>query len=331
MDDEGSDAVKLPRRTLLRLAAGAVALPALRHAAFAADYPARPVHIVVGYPAGAAPDIVARLLAQWLAERLGQQFVVDNRPGAASNIGTEIVTKATPDGYTLLVAVSTNAINATLYSNLSFNFVRDLVPVAGIGLTPFIVVVNPQFPAKSIPELIAYTKANPGKVNMATSGVGTGPHIAAELFQTMTGATFVHVPYRGNYMSDLLGGQVPMSFAPIGTVIEYVRDGRMRALGVTPATRTAALPDVPAIAEFVPGYEAAGWYGIVVPKGTPADVVDKLASATLASVADDKLQTRLITLGVEPKPMTTAAFGKFIADETAKWGKVIRDANIKPE
>ena len=323
--------MKLPRRTLLRLAAGAVALPALRRAAVAADYPARPVHIVVGYPPGAAPDIVARLLAQWLAERLGQQFVVDNRPGAASNIGTEIVTKATPDGYTLLVAVSTNAINATLYSNLSFNFVRDLVPVAGIGLTPFIVVVNPQFPAKSIPELIAYAKANPGKVNMATSGVGTGPHIAAELFQTMTGATFVHVPYRGNYMSDLLGGQVPMSFAPIGTVIEYVRAGRMRALGVTPATRTAALPDVPAIAEFVPGYAAAGWYGIVVPKGTPADIIDRLASATLASVADEKLQARLLTLGVEPKPMTTAVFGTFIADETAKWGKVIRDANIKPE
>ncbi len=321
----------LARRAVLRLVAGAALLPSISLTASAADYPARPVHLVVGYPPGAAPDIVARLLAQWLGERLGQQFVVDNRLGAASNIGTELVTKATPDGYTALVAVSTNTINATLYSNLSFNFARDLAPVAGVGLTPFIVVTNPQFPAKSIPELIAYAKANPGKVNMATSGVGTGPHIAAELFQTMTGATFVHVPYRGNYMPDLLSGQVPMSFAPLGTVIEYVRDGRMRALGVTPVTRSVALPDVPAIGEFVPGFEAAGWYGIVVPKGTPADVIDKLQSATLASVADAKLQARLLTLGVEPKPMTTAAFGQFISDETAKWGKVIRDANIKPE
>jgi tripartite-type tricarboxylate transporter receptor subunit TctC len=289
------------------------------------------VHIVAAYPAGAAPDIIARLIGQWLSERLGQQFITDNRPGAASNIGTGIVAKAEPDGYTLLVAVSTSTINATLYTNLNFNFVRDLVPIASIGLTPFIVVVNPQFPAKSIPELIAHAKANPGVVNMATSGVGTGPHVAAELFQMMTGVKFVHVPYRGNYMPDLLSGQVPMSFAPMGTVVEFVRDGRMRALGVTPATRSAALPDVPAIAELLPGYEAAGWYGIVAPKGTPDDVIGKLHAAITAGVGDATIRSRLTTLGVEPRAMSTAEFGKFIADETAKWAKVVREANIKPE
>jgi tripartite-type tricarboxylate transporter receptor subunit TctC len=329
--DRLSAAMQLPRRALLRLAAGAAALPALSRAAFAVDYPVRPVHIVAAYPPGAAPDIIARLIGQWLSERLGQQFITDNRPGAASNIGTGIVAKAEPDGYTLLVAVSTSTINATLYTNLNFNFVRDLVPIAGIGLTPFIVVVNPQFPAKSIPELIAYAKANPGVVNMATSGVGTGPHVAAELFQMMTGVKFVHVPYRGNYMPDLLSGQVPMSFAPMGTVIEFVRDGRLRALGVTPAVRSAALPDVPAIAEFLPGYEAAGWYGIVAPKGTPDDVIGKLHAAITAGVGDATIRSRLTTLGVEPRAMSTAEFGKFIADETAKWAKVVREANIKPE
>jgi tripartite-type tricarboxylate transporter receptor subunit TctC len=329
--DRLSAAMQLPRRALLRLAAGAAALPALSRAAFAVDYPVRPVHIVAAYPPGAAPDIIARLIGQWLSERLGQQFITDNRPGAASNIGTGIVAKAEPDGYTLLVAVSTSTINATLYTNLNFNFVRDLVPIAGIGLTPFIVVVNPQFPAKSIPELIAYAKANPGVVNMATSGVGTGPHVAAELFQMMTGVKFVHVPYRGNYMPDLLSGQVPMSFAPMGTVIEFVRDGRLRALGVTPAVRSAALPDVPAIAELLPGYEAAGWYGIVAPKGTPDDVIGKLHAAITAGVGDATIRSRLATLGVEPKAMSTAEFGKFIADETAKWAKVVREANIKPE
>jgi tripartite-type tricarboxylate transporter receptor subunit TctC len=329
--DRLSGTMKLPRRALLRLAAGAAALPTLSRAAFAVDYPVRPVHIVAAYPPGAAPDIIARLIGQWLSERLGQQFITDNRPGAASNIGTGIVAKAEPDGYTLLVAVSTNTINATLYTNLTFSFVRDLVPIAGIGLTPFIVVVNPQFPAKRIPELIAHAKANPGTVNMATSGVGTGPHVAAELFQQITGVKFVHVPYRANYMPDLLSGQVPMSFAPMGTVIEFVRDGRLRALGVTPAVRSAALPDVPAIAEFLPGYAAAGWYGLVTPKGTPDDVIGKLQDAVTAGVADATIRSRLLVLGVEPKAMSTAEFGKFIADETAKWGKVIRDANLKPE
>jgi tripartite-type tricarboxylate transporter receptor subunit TctC len=326
-----SGVMTLPRRALLRLAAGAAALPLLRRSAAALDYPVRPVHIIAAYPPGAAPDIIARLIGQWLSERLGQQFITDNRPGAASNIGTGIAAKADPDGYTLLVAVSTNTINATLYSNLAFNFVRDLVPVASIGATPFIIVVNPQFPAKTMPELIAYAKAHPGAVNMATSGVGTGPHVAAELFQMMTGVKFTHVPYRTNYMPDLLGGQVPMSFAPMGTVIEFVRDGRMRALGVTPAVRSAALPDVPAIAELLPGYEAAGWYGIVAPKGTPDEIIGKLHAAVTAGVEDATIRSRLATLGVEPKPMSTAEFGKFIADETAKWGRVVREANVKVE
>jgi tripartite-type tricarboxylate transporter receptor subunit TctC len=316
---------------LLRLAAAAAAVPAAARSAFALDYPTRPVHIIVAYPPGTAPDIVARLIGQWLAERLGQQFVTDNRPGAASNIGTEIAARAAPDGYTLLIAVSTSTINVTLYTNLSFNFVRDMVPVASIGATPFIIVVNPQFPAKSVPELIAYAKANPGTINMATSGVGTGPHVAAELFQMMTGVKFVHVPYRGNYMPDLLSGQVPLSFAPMATVSEFVRDGRIRALAVTPATRSAAFPDVPTIAEFVPGFDAAGWYGICAPKGTPAEIIDKLHAATTAAVADPAVKSRLLTLGVEPRPMTLAEFAKFIADETEKWGKVIRAANIKPE
>jgi len=321
--------VTLPRRALLRLAAGAAVLPVLRRSAAALDYPVRPVHIIAAYPPGAAPDIIARLIGQWLSERLGQQFITDNRPGAASNIGTGIAAKAEPDGYTLLVAVSTSTINATLYTNLTFNFVRDFVPVASIGATPFVVVVNPQFPAKTLSELIAYAKAHPGAVNMATSGVGTGPHVAAELFQMMTGVKFTHVPYRTNYMPDLLGGQVPMSFAPMGTVIEFVRDGRIRALGVTPAVRSAALPDVPAIAELLPGYDAAGWYGIVVPKGTPDEIIGKLHAAVTAGVEDAGIRSRLAALGVEPKPMSTAEFGKFVADETAKWGRVVREANIK--
>ena len=321
--------VTLPRRALLRLAAGAAVLPVLRRSAAALDYPVRPVHIIAAYPPGAAPDIIARLIGQWLSERLGQQFITDNRPGAASNIGTGIAAKAEPDGYTLLVAVSTSTINATLYTNLTFNFVRDFVPVASIGATPFVVVVNPQFPAKTLSELIAYAKAHPGAVNMATSGVGTGPHVAAELFQMMTGVKFTHVPYRTNYMPDLLGGQVPMSFAPMGTVIEFVRDGRIRALGVTPAVRSAALPDVPAIAELLPGYDAAGWYGIVVPKGTPDEIIGKLHAAVTAGVEDAGIRSRLSALGVEPKAMSTAEFGKFIADETAKWGRVVREANIK--
>ena len=318
------------RRHVLRLAASGAALAALPRSARALDYPTRPVHIVVGYPPGIAPDIVGRLLGQWLSERMGQQFVVDNRPGAASNIGTEAVAKATPDGYTLLVAVSTNAINATLYTNLSFSFTRDLVPVAGIGGTPFVVTTNPAFPPKTIPELIDYAKANPGKINLASSGVGTGPHVSFELFKMMTGVDIVHIPYRASYMPDLLAGQVSLSFGPMAQMIPFIRDGRLRALAVTPATRSAALPDVPTIAETLPGFEASGWYGICAPRGTPDEVIAKLSAAITASVADPGLRTRLIDLGVEPRPMTTAEFGRFVADETEKWAKVIRFAALRP-
>lgn len=323
--------MKLPRRQLLHLAAGAAALAVLARPVTAVDFPTRPVHIVAPYPAGAGPDVVARLIAQWLSDRLGQQFVVDNRPGAAGNIGTERAAKSPPDGYTLLLTVSTNAINQTLYSNLSFDFSNDLVPVAGIARVPFIVVVNPNFPAKTVPELIAYANANPGRVDMATNGVGTGSHVAAELFMMMTGIKLTHVPYKGSYMTDLIGGQVPLAFSPLAAVAEFVKDGRVRGLGVSTAARAPTLPDVPAIAESVPGYVAEGWYGLTAPKGTPADVIAKLETATRASVADPTLQSRMLPLGLEPAPMTTAEFGKFIADEIEKWGKVIKFANIKLE
>jgi tripartite-type tricarboxylate transporter receptor subunit TctC len=323
--------MELPRRQFLHLAAGAAALPALPRIARAQSYPTRPVHIVTPYPPGAGPDVVARLIAQWLSDRLGQQVVVDNRPGAAGNIGTEKAAKSPPDGYTLLIVVSTNAINQTLYSNLNFDFKNDLVPIAGIARIPFIVVVNPNFPAKTVPELIAYAKANPGRVDMATNGVGTGSHAAAELFMMMTGVKLTHVPYKGSYMTDLMGGQVPLAFSPLTAVAEFVKDGRVRGLGVSTAARAPTLPDVPAIAESVPGYVAEGWYGLTAPKGTPADVIAKLETATRASVADPTLQSRMLPLGLEPAPMTTAEFAKFIADEIEKWAKVIKFANIKLE
>jgi tripartite-type tricarboxylate transporter receptor subunit TctC len=315
----------------LNLAAAGAALPVLPRIARADDYPSRPVHIVAGYPPGAAPDIIARLIGQWLSDRFNQQFVIDNRPGAASNIGTEIAAKAPPDGYTLLIAVSTNAINTTLYTNVNFNFLQDLAPVGDIGRTPFVIVVNPAFPAKTIPELIAYAKANPGHVNMATQGVGTGPHVAGELFKMMTGVDLVHVPYKGSYMTDIVGGQVQLAFSPMAQVIEFVRDGRLRALGVTTAARSDALPDVPAIGEFVPGYVASGRYGICAPTGTPPAIIGRLNTEISAGVADASLKARLQTLGVEPRAMTPAEFAKFIADETEKWAKVIKFASIKPE
>jgi tripartite-type tricarboxylate transporter receptor subunit TctC len=321
--------MKLVRRDFLRVAAGAAALPVLPRGATALDFPTRPVHIVTPYPPGASPDIVARLIAQWLGERLSQQFIVDNRPGAAGNIGTEKVAKSPPDGYTLLEAVSTNAINETLYSNLNFDFKKDFVPVAGIAKIPFIIVVNPSFPAKTIPELIAHAKANPGKVDMATNGVGTGSHASAELFMMMTGIKFTHVPYKGNYLTDLMGGQVPLAFSPLAAVTEHVKSGKLIGLGVTTAARATALPDVPAIGESVPGYVAEGWYALVAPSGTPADVVAKLEAATRASVNDPALRERMGPLGLEPAPMTTAELGKFIGDEIDKWAKVIKFANIK--
>jgi tripartite-type tricarboxylate transporter receptor subunit TctC len=319
------------RRQFLHLAAGSAALPLVSRTVSAQAYPSRPVHIIIGYPAGGSPDIIGRLVGQWLSERLNQQFIVDNRPGAASNIGTEIAAKAPPDGYTLFVAVSTNAVNATLYTNLNFNFIRDLVPVAGVGRTPFVMVFNPSFPAKTLPEFIAYAKANPRKINMASQGMGTTPHVCGELLKTMTGVDFVHIPYRGNLMPDLLAGQVHFYFSPMAQAIELVKDGRLRALGVTTATRVDALPDVPAIAEFVPGYVAIGWYGICAPAGTPAAIIDRLNSEIIAGVAAPDLKARFLALGVEPMPMTAAEFGKFIADEIEKWARVITLAGIKPE
>jgi tripartite-type tricarboxylate transporter receptor subunit TctC len=321
--------MKLVRRDFLHLAAGAAVFGVSTRSAAALDYPTRPVHIVTPYPPGAGPDVVARLMGQWLGDRLGQQFVVDNRPGASGNIGTEKAAKSEPDGYTLLIAVSTNAINQTLYRNLNFDFRTDLVPVAGIARIPFIVVTNSKFPPKTVTELIAQAKVNPGKIDMATNGVGTGSHAAAELFMMMTGIKFTHVPYKGNYLTDLMGGQIPLAFSPLSAMAEYVKDGRVHGVGVTTAARASILPDVPAIAESVPGYVAEGWYGLVAPKGTPADVIAKLEAATRASVADPTLQSRMLPLGLEPSPMTTAEFGKFIGDEIDKWAKVIKFADIK--
>ena len=320
----------LARRKLLRLAAGAAAMPALARRVSAADYPSRPVHIITGYAAGAGPDIAGRLAAQWLSQRLNQQFIVDNRPGAGSNIGTEIAAKSAPDGYTLYVAVSTNAVNQTLYQNLNFNFARDFVPATFIGATPFVLVANPGFTAKTLPEFIAYAKANPGKVDYATSGVGTGPHVAAELLKMMTGIDIVHVPYRGNYVTDLIAGTVPAACSPMPQVVEFIKDRRLHAVAVTPAKRWPDLPDVPAIGESVPGYEASGWYSLVAPTGTPADVIARLNTEMNAGLNDPTLHARMLALGVEPRPLTTAEFGKFIAAEIDKWAKVIKFAQLKP-
>jgi len=323
--------MKLPRRRFLNLTAAAAAFPATSHMALADSYPTRPVHIVVGFAAGINPDIIARLIAQPLSERLGQQFIVDDRPGAASNIGTEVVVRAQADGYTLLAVVSTNTINATLYDNLNFNFSRDIEPVAGTVRLPSVMAVTPLFPAKTVPDFIAYAKANPGKVTMASAGTGTASHVIGELFKVMTGIDMLHVPYRGSYMPDLLSGQVQVVFSPIAQSIDFIRDGRLRALAVTSATRSNALPDVPAVAEFVPGYEAYVWDGIGAPKNTPAEIIDKLNKAINISLADPDMKVRLSNLGAEPMLMTPGEFGKFIADEIEKWAKVIRAANIKAE
>jgi len=299
--------------------------------AAALDYPTRPVRFIVGFPAGSATDIVGRLMAQSLSERIGQQFIVENRPGAGSNIAAEAVVRADPDGYTLLQVASPNAINATLYSNLNFNFIRDIAPVAGIFRYPYVMVVNTSFPARTLPEFIAYAKTIPGKIDMASAGNGTAPHVFGELFQIMTGVKMVHVPYRGSYFSDLIGGQVQVVFSPVPSTIGYIRAGTLRPLAVTTATRSEALPDTPSVAEFVPGYEASSWQGVGAPKKTPAEIVGKLNAEINAVLADPKMKARLADLGGTVLSGSPADFGKFIADETEKWAKVIKTAQIKPE
>jgi len=325
--------MKLPRRQFLQLAAGAMALPTLPRSARAQSYPTRPVRIIVGFPPGGATDITARLMGQWLSERLGQPFIVENRPGAGGNIATEAVVRAPADGYTLLMALLNNAVNTTLYDKLNFNFARDIAPVAFIGSGPYVMLVNPSFPAKTVPEFIARAKANPGKVNFASAGIGSGPHLAGELFKIMAGVDIVHVPYRGGgpAITDLLGGQVQAYFPTTPPSIEYIRTGKLRALAVTTAIRSEALPDVPTMAEFLPGYQADGWQGIGAPKSTPIGIVEMLNKEINAALADPKNKSRLADLGSAAMPMTPAEFGKLIGDETEKWAKIIRAANIKPE
>jgi tripartite-type tricarboxylate transporter receptor subunit TctC len=292
-------------------------------------YPSRPVQMIVGFPPGAAPDIIARLSAQWLGERLGQNFVVENRPGAGSNIGTEAVVRAQPDGYTILADVLSNVLNASLYQNLSFNFLRDIAPVATVANAPYVVLVTPSLPVKTVPEFIAYAKANPGKINMASGGIGTASHIFGVLFMTMAGIDLVHVPYRTNYMSDLISGQVQVVINPMPQSMEFVKAGKVRALAVTTKEPLAALPDLPTVNQFVPGYEAIGWYGVGAPKDTPRDIVDKLNATINAALEESTPKARLADLGVEPMRKTPAQFGEFLAAENEKWGGVIRAAKIK--
>jgi tripartite-type tricarboxylate transporter receptor subunit TctC len=322
--------MKLIRRRFLYLAGAAIAAPRL---AWSQSYPTRPMHMVVGFAAGGGADIMARLIGQALSERLGQQIIVDNRPGAGTNIGTEVVAKAAPDGYTLLLANSPNTINATLYDNLSFDFIRDIAPVASVGRVPLVMVVNPSLPAKTVPEFIAYAKANPGKVNMGSGGNGAPDHMSGELFKAMAGVGILHVPYRGvaPAITDLLGGQVQVIFGTMPAVIEFVRSGKLRALAVTTAARSDALPDVSSMGEFVPGYEASQWYGIGAPKNTPAEVIERLNKETNAALADPKMKARLAELGASVLSGTPADFGKLIVAETEKWAKVVKVSGVKPD
>jgi tripartite-type tricarboxylate transporter receptor subunit TctC len=325
--------MKLLRRQFLHLAAGAVALPAVSRVASAQTYPSRPVHLIVGFAPGGGNDIVARLMGQWLSEQLGQQFVIENRPGAGTNIATEAVVNARPDGYTLLLVASSAAINATLYKKLNFNFIRDIAPVAGIIRLPNVMLVNPSFPAKTVPEFIAYAKANPGKISMASSGNGSSTQVAGELFKMMTGIDMVHVPYRGTgpAMTDLLGGQVQVMFPPTVSPIAFIRSGKLRALGVTTSTRSEALPDIPTIGDFVPGYEASAWYGVGAPKNTPAEIVEKLNKEINAGLSDPTMKARLAELGGIVLGGSPADFGRLIAEETEKWGKVVKFSGAKVE
>ena len=323
--------MKYPRRTFLHLAAGAGALPVVSRLAHAQIYPTHPVRIIVGFPAGSTTDITARLIGQWLSQQLGQQFVIENRPGVAGNIGTEAVVKAPPDGYTLLEVALANAINVTLYPNLGFDFVRDIAPVASLIRVPLVLVVNPSFPAKTVPEFIAYARSNPGKITMASQGNGSVHHVTGELFKFMARVDMLHVPYRGNPIPDLIGGQVQVIFSPMPAAIEYVRAGRLRALAVTTAMRQESLMDVPTVADFVPGFEASAWNGIGAPKNTPLPIINKLNSEINAAIADPKMMAAFFDQGSSVFSSSPSDFGKLIAAETDKWAKVIKFANIKPE
>jgi tripartite-type tricarboxylate transporter receptor subunit TctC len=325
--------MKLLRRQFLQLTAGAAALPAVSRVAWTQAYPARPVRIIVGFTAGGAFDITARLIGQWLSERLGQQFIIENRPGAGTNIATEAVVRSPADGYTLLLGGAVNTVNATLYEKLNFDFIRDIAPVAGVIRFPNVMELNPSFPTRTVPEFIAYAKANPGKVNMASSGNGTSQHLSGELFKMMAGINLVHVPYRGapQALTDLLSGQVQVSFDPLPAAIEFIKSGKLRALAVTTATRSEALPDIPTIGEFVSDYEASGWNGVGAPKNTPIEIVQKLNTEINAGLADPRMKAKFAELGGMVLAGSPADFGKLIADETQKWAKVIKFADIKPE
>jgi tripartite-type tricarboxylate transporter receptor subunit TctC len=325
--------MRLHRRKFLHLGAGAIALPTVVRTARAQTYPSRAVRMIVGFAAGGPTDITARLIGQWLTERLGQQFIIENRPGAGSNLAVEAVVRAPADGYTLLVAGATNAVNATLYEKLSFNFIRDIAPVAGMIRVPLLMEVNPSLPVTTVPEFIAYAKANPGKINMGSGGNGTTLHVSGELFKMMTGVSMIHVPYRGAgpMLIDLLAGQMQVTFDPMPSSIEHVRAGRLRALAVTTAMRSAALPDVPPVGDFVPGFEASTWYGVGAPRDTPAEIINKLNKEINAALADPKIKARLADLGDVGLALSPAEFGKLIADETEKWGKVVKFSGAKPD
>ncbi len=323
--------MRFPRRRFLRMAAGAVALPFISRIARAQTYPTRPVHLIVGFPPGGVTDILARLVAQWLSERFGHPFIVENRPGAGSNIATETVARAAADGHTLLLVSTTNAINTTLYQNLNFDFVRDIAPIAGISRNPLVVEVNPSFPAAAVPELIAYAKANPGRINMASGGIGTPSHLAGELFKLMADVDMLHVPYRGSApaLTDLLGGQVQAYFTILPGTIEYIRAGKLRALAVTTATRLDVLPEIPPLGQFVPGYEASSWQGLGAARNTPAEIVDKLGEEINTALADPRMKAQIADLGGTVLALSPAAFERHIAEEIVKWAKVIDFAGIK--
>jgi tripartite-type tricarboxylate transporter receptor subunit TctC len=325
--------MKLPRRQFLHLAAGAAVLPAMTRIARAQAYPSRPVRIIVPFAPAGNIDLIARLIGQWLSERLGQSFVIENRPGAGTNVGTEAVVRAPPDGYTLLQASSASAWNATLYEKLNFNFIRDIAPVAGVIRAPFVMEVNPSVPTKTVPEFIAHAKANPGKISMASAGIGSGPHVTGELFKMMAGVNMVHVPYRGSgpALTDLISGQVQIYFDGLPSSIEHIRTGKLRALAVTTAARSEVLPDIPSLSDFVPGFEASFWAGLGAPRNTPAEIIDRLNKEVNAALVDRKMKTRLADFGGSVLPGTPADFGKLIAEETEKWAKVIRAVNIKAE